>query len=121
VDSNHHGEISPQGPQPYSEDVDASAGVQIVHIVQKLDAPDASDDLDVLKVFSRTCRDRATLMCGGLRGGGQGAPQNAERQRPIGFIRRFPDGPYRRFLRGTGFLAGYRCGFHPEGYGGLMT
>jgi hypothetical protein len=31
VDSNHHGENSPQGPQPDPPGVDGSAGVQIVH------------------------------------------------------------------------------------------
>jgi hypothetical protein len=32
VDSNHHGEISPQGPQPRTRRADPSAGVQIVQI-----------------------------------------------------------------------------------------
>src|SRR4051794_486539 len=34
VDSNHHGEISPQGPQPRTRAKDASAGVQIVQIAR---------------------------------------------------------------------------------------
>src|SRR5208282_4272546 len=34
VDSNHHGEISPQGPQPDTGGVDASAGVQIGQIAR---------------------------------------------------------------------------------------
>jgi hypothetical protein len=34
VDSNHHGEISPQGPQPYSRVPHASARVQIVRFVR---------------------------------------------------------------------------------------
>jgi hypothetical protein len=33
MDSNHHGEISPQGPQPHSASVDTLTGVQIVHFV----------------------------------------------------------------------------------------
>jgi hypothetical protein len=31
VDSNHHGEISPQGPQPDTGGVDGFGGVQIFH------------------------------------------------------------------------------------------
>jgi hypothetical protein len=38
VDSNHHGEISPKGPQPWARPSYASALVQTVRIVRELDA-----------------------------------------------------------------------------------
>jgi hypothetical protein len=53
VDSNYHGENSPQGPQPDPRAVDGPGSVRIVHFARIADASDGSSGATFVRVLSR--------------------------------------------------------------------